>query len=410
MSNLILKLRCKEHKKNKIIGKCDNSSCSKDPLFCIDCLACDHHQNHLEDTTNFGDLELILKELILQWSIKNRITNSLNSKSEISEVQLDEEINQQNVISNPIQCIESNDLQLKLQKDQLLELQNQEKIIQEKRECGQCHQFQELSQYVNGEKGGVCNNCLDQKCSTCQQYFNDPLEKIENENYCKECLKCHECNRFKPKKLVGSFFFHEDSLKISQNSALKKEMIAYIQKYFATRQQKADNNEKTIFFQAQPYPCLDLQDYSGYIIGYNHPIIKNKIEIDVKAITITQEQADKYLIEDLDQFERELYQFYLRKGRKSDDIPENIRMLQLFILFIFKDFNLVLNLVNQSTYNHHFTEISKYQYLKTQQILKGRVEKALDFFNDRFHKTDGSIRDKTLINQIRKVLPTYKRN
>ncbi|CAK86743.1 unnamed protein product (macronuclear) [Paramecium tetraurelia] len=380
MSNLILKLRCKEHKKNKIIGKCDNNTCSKDPLFCIDCLAQDYHQNHLEDTTNFGDLEFILKEILLQWSIKNRITKSVNSKSEISEVQLDEETNQLILINNQIQYIESNDLQLNQENDQLQEIQNQETLIQEKIECGQCHQIQEISQYVNDEKNGISNNCLDQKCSKCQSSFNYPLKKIENKNYCTECIKCHECNRQEPRRSVGSFFYHEDGfLQISKNSELKKVMIAYIKKYFGTKIKKGDNNTQ-IYFLSESYPCLALEDYSGYIIGYNHPIIKSKLQIDPKTYIITEEQANIYLIEDLDQYERELYEFYLRQGRKPEDIPENVRMLLLFVLFIFKDFSSVLNLVQQKTYRHLYNDITKYQYPKQNSVsfLKGKVEKALD--------------------------------
>ncbi|CAD8183417.1 unnamed protein product [Paramecium octaurelia] len=400
MTNFKLKIRCKEHKKNKLIGMCNNSSCLKDPLFCIECQK-KNHSNHLQDLNNFGDLELFLEQLIYNWSIQERITRSANQKSEISEVQLEQKINEFILTNNQIQPMESVDLQLNLENNQLEKLQNQEILIQEKLEL---HQFQEKDQSKYHEEIVL----VQYKCSKCQQCFNDPLEKIENENYCKECLKCHECNGFEPKQSVGSFFFHDDSLKISQNSVLKKEMIAYIKKYFGTRYKKADINDKSIFFQAERYPCLQLQYYSGYVIGYNHPIIKNKLKIDPNRYSLRQEQADKYLIEDLDQFERELYVYYLRCGRKPDDIPENIRMLLLFILFIFKDFNLVLNLANQQTYNYLFIEISRYYYSNAQQILKGKVEKALDFFNDRFHKTDGSIREKNVINQIKKMLPTYK--
>ncbi|CAK86760.1 unnamed protein product (macronuclear) [Paramecium tetraurelia] len=346
--------------------------------------------------------------ILNSYYIQDRIKGGANSNYEISEIQLEQEINQLILKSNPIQCRESSDLQPNLEKDQLQEIQNQETLIQEKIECGQCHQIQELSQFANDEKNGVSDNFLDQKCSKCQSFFDCPLQQIEKENYCKECIKCHECNRQEPRRSVGSFFYHEDCLKISKNSALKKEMIAYIKKYFGTKIKKGDNNDKQIYFQSEAYSSLNLKDYIGYIIGYNHPIIKSKLQIDPKQYKISQEQADNYLIEDLDQYERELYEFYLRNGRKPEDIPENVRMLLLFVLFIFKDFSSVLNLVRQKIYNHLYIEINKYQYSKDMVFLKVKVEKALDFFNDRFHRGDGSIRE-NVVNQFKKFLPTFKR-
>ncbi|CAD8071882.1 unnamed protein product [Paramecium primaurelia] len=274
---------------------------------------------------------------------------------------------------------------------------NEEMVdLQQKIECVKCKNSLEQSEIKNDVESNICKSCLGLKCSKCQQFFNYSLQNIENEIYCKECIKCHEY-----------------CLKISQDSILKKEMIAYIKKYFGTKLKKGDKNNSIITFQSDPYPFLKIKDYLGYIIGYNHPLIKSNLSIDPKTFKLTQELADKYLNEDLDQFEKQLYEFYLRQNKKPQDIPENMRMLLLFVLFIFKDFNItILNLANQQSYNHLYVEITKIQYPKQEgiEILRGRVEKALDFFNDRFHREDGSVRQDGLMNYLKKKLPTKKRN
>ncbi|CAD8183482.1 unnamed protein product [Paramecium octaurelia] len=337
-------------------------------------------------------------------------TEDVNNQLKEEHKKLDENPTEQSVE------IQSDKLEAKIERcDSVTSISTQDSEIEIQLEptisCSKCKQNLESCEIKRGNKDNVCKSCQGKKCSKCQSFIDYPLQQIQNESYCKGCIKCHECNKFEPRKSVGSFLFHEDCLKVSQNSVLKKEMIAYIKKYFGTKQKKGDNNDQKIYFYSDPYPCLNIKDYSGYIIGYNHPLIKSQVKINQNTFRIPQEKADKYLIEDLDQFERELYNFYLRQNKKPDDVPENIRMLMLFVLFIFKDFNLVLNLANQQTFNHLFVEASQIQYKKQgTDILKGKVEKALDFFNDRFHRKDGSIREKDLKNQFKKMLPTQKRN
>ncbi|CAD8071878.1 unnamed protein product [Paramecium primaurelia] len=419
MNNFILKLSCKVHQENKIIGICQNSSCLKGALYCIDCLTLDH-SDHIQQTTNVSDLENRLEEFILSMLINSRIRGSLNSNFQIQELfkdikiqtqQLDHQFCESISLNNPNNNIEQNELIVHQEKDKCFS--NEEIVdLQQKIECVKCKNSLEQSEIKNDVESNICKSCLGQKCSKCQQFFNYSLQNIENEIYCKECIKCHECNKQKPRQMSGSFFYHEDCLKISQDSILKKEMIAYIKKSFGTKLKKADKDNSITYFQSEPYPCLNIKDYSGYVIGYIHPLIKSNITIDPKIYKITQEMADKYLNEDLDQFEKQLYEFYLRQNKKPQEIPENMGMLLLFVLFIFKDFNTILNLALQQSYNHLYVEITKIKYTRQEGMntIRGRVEKALDFFNDRFHREDGSVRQKDLKTQMKKFLPSFKRD
>ncbi|CAD8099764.1 unnamed protein product [Paramecium sonneborni] len=212
--------------------------------------------------------------------------------------------------------------------------------------------------------------------------------------------------------MSGSFFLHDNCIEISKNSSLRKELIAFIKLKFATKTKQADNNNKIMYFYCDPYPFLNLPDYLGYIIGYNHPLLKDQIQIGPKKHKITQDQADKYLETDLDQFEIQLYEYYQRNKRKIEDIPENIRMLMLSVLFIFKDFQTVQELAFLQTFDHLYYQIDKFQYPKTKgpNILKIQIEKVLDFFKDRFHRRDGTVRQQYFINDFRKILPIKKRN
>ncbi|CAD8099766.1 unnamed protein product [Paramecium sonneborni] len=210
--------------------------------------------------------------------------------------------------------------------------------------------------------------------------------------------------------MSGSFFLHDNCIEISKNSSLRKELIAFIKLKFATQTKQADNNNKTMYFYCDLHPFLNLPNYLGYIIGYNHPLLKDQIQIDPKKHKITQDQADKYLETDLDQFEIQLYDFYQRNNRKIEDIPENIRMLMLSVLFIFKDFKTVKNLAFLQTFNHLYKEIAKFQYPKKKgfNILKTHIENVKDFFKDRFHRKDGTVRQQNFINDFKEV-PSHKK-
>ncbi|CAD8099758.1 unnamed protein product [Paramecium sonneborni] len=317
------------------------------------------------------------------------------------------------------QIVELNqeNLEAKIQRnDSLDSLSTQESLdtslLQQKQQCQKCKQELEQCEIQVDEVNIICQSCKGQKCSKCQKFYNNTLQQIENQIYCKECIKCHQCNKLGPRSMSGSFFLHDNCIEISKNSSLRKELIAFIKLKFATKTKQADNNNKTIYFYCDPYPFLNLPNYLGYIIGYNHPLFKDKTQIDPKKHKITQGQADKYLETDLDQFEIQLYEFYQRNNRKIEDISENIRMLMLAVLFIFKDFETVQNLAFLQTFNHLYKEIEKFQYPKTKgpNILKTHIEKVLDFFKDRFHRKDGTVRQQNFINDIKKILPTKKRN
>ncbi|CAD8099796.1 unnamed protein product [Paramecium sonneborni] len=293
--------------------------------------------------------------------------------------------------------------QIQCQQDQLTQLiitnnQISQNIEQFQNQCSIQEQFQQqIENYQISQQNiesqiqkSLDTSLLQQKqqCQNCKQELEQCEIQVDEEN-----IICYNC------------------IEISKNSSLRKELIAFIKLKFATKTKQADNNNKTIYFICDLHPQLNLPDYLGYIIGYNHPLFKDKIQIDPKTYRITQGQADKYLETDLDQFEIQLYEFYQRNNRKIEDIPENIRMLMLSVLFIFKDFATVKNLAFLQTFNHLYMEIEKFLFPKTKgtNILKTQIYKVLDFFKDRFHRRDGTVRQQYFINDLRKILPIKKR-
>ncbi|CAD8080245.1 unnamed protein product [Paramecium primaurelia] len=314
--------------------------------------------------------------------IDNIMKNALNHLDENQNLQV-VETNSEIIDAKFQRCDSVSSISTQASFEVINELKKKEKCMNCKKDLEQC----EIDQ------NKICKTCNNQKCSKCYKISNENLFKIQNEICCKECFKCYLCNKQNPNKIYDQKYYHQNCFEQAKKQfELKKQMISYIKKTFGTKQKQADNNEKQSYFQIEQYPFINIRDYTGYIIGYNHPIIKSQAQINLKQYKLPFKKAEELLIKDLEEFENQLNQFYKVQNYTRDN---NFKMLMLFILFIFKNFDQVLNLANKSNYKDLFVEIPKLQIKNTKgvHVLRGKIEKALDFFKLHFDQNGNAIQN-----------------